>query len=116
MSGAPIIPLMEQDFDVENMLDQFPEDFECPSCMMIMPELLECRSCHQFCCKDCLANFSKMPGKNVPNGKYECTVCHQIDSFNKQNRILQDILMNLRFQCTSKCKEIYPYSELLTHV
>ena len=45
MSGAPIIPLIAEDFDAENLLDQFPEDFECPSCMMIQAELLECRSC-----------------------------------------------------------------------
>ena len=103
MIGAPMIPLLECDFDPENILDAFPEDFECPACMMIREELLECKHCFTLCCKDCLGLFSKAPGKNIPNGKFECTVCHKVDSFNKQNKILQDILMNLRFQCTGKC-------------
>jgi len=110
-----LIPLIEADFDPENMLEQFPEDFECPSCMMIQLDMLECKHCQQLCCKGCLSQFSQVAGKSVANGKFECTICHKVDVFNKQNKILTDILMNLRFQCNSKCKQIYPYNELIVH-
>ena len=83
LSNLPIIPVLESDFDPENLLESFPEDFECPLCMLIRSEMLECRHCSQTCCRECLTSFSKVGNKNIPNGKFECTVCHKVDVFNK---------------------------------
>ena len=58
LGGAPLIPLIEADFDPENVLEQFPEDFKCPSCMMIQVDMLECPS-HEYECNgvDCDVNL-----------------------------------------------------------
>ena len=92
MNGGSIIPLYEHDFDPTYKLDQFPNDFECPSCMMIQLEMLQCKNCEQLCCKACLDSFSHIGSKNIEKGKYECTLCHKVDFFNNQNKILHDIL------------------------
>ena len=102
-SLASIPPLYEVDLDTLSFIDSFPEDFECFSCMMIKTDILTCRSCSATCCQACLYGFAHSAGKKIPNGQYECTVCHKVDTFLPQNKILADILQNFKFECKGPC-------------
>ena len=112
---APAAPVYEVDLVMDYMLDQFPEDFECTACMLVQDNYLTCKHCSAIACVACLEGFSRSASKQVPQGKYECMICHKQDTMLPQNRILTDILGSLRFQCTKACQQVYPYRELKAH-
>lgn len=86
---GPFMPITEYDFDPTYKLEALPTDYECPLCFMIKEDMLECQKCKQGSCKECLTMFSKKQNAgNVAQGKFECTVCHNVNVFAKPNKIL----------------------------
>ena len=99
-----MVPLTDMDIDEAYKLEALPDDFECPLCMMVKAEIFECSKCNQGACKDCLSDFTSRNGKgNVAQHVFECTICHNIAKMDPQNKIMSDILLNLRFLCPGVC-------------
>ena len=46
---------------------------------------------------------------------FECTTCHTVGQFSNQNKILKEIMMNLKFQCPGPCKQVFPFKEMNQH-
>ena len=72
--------LTEHDFDPTYFLEALPQcDYECPLCFMVKDDMIECAKCQQGSCRECLTDFTTRSGKgNVNQGKFECTICHQV--------------------------------------
>ena len=95
---AVTVQLTLNDFDDSYTLDEFPEDFECQLCMMVKEDMVECPQCWALSCKDCNIAFTTKNKSGSPNqNKFECTICHKVNVFNPQNKIMKDIQMNLMF-------------------
>jgi hypothetical protein len=93
-----VVQLSLSDFNQAYMLEELPPDVECPICYYIKPDIVECTNCFQSGCKECNDDFtSKKKSGNIGQRKYECTTCHSVNVFSNQNKILQEIMMNLNF-------------------
>jgi hypothetical protein len=104
MQKDQVVPLTEMDLDDDYKLEALPDDFECPLCFMVKAEIFECEKCSSGACKECLSDFTSRSGKgNVSQHIFECTICHAVAKMNPLNRIMTDILLNMRFICSGPC-------------
>ena len=92
------LALTELDVDPEYKIDSIPQDFECQLCFMVKDNFYDCSKCSQSACKDCLEDFTKRSGKgDINSKKYECTICHDVNVMQPQNRIMFEVFQHLRF-------------------